>query len=197
MDRIPSTIDSIHVAAEQQHVSDRPMQTDFMQPVFDATHVIEAIAVLLWRDQRYLDYNDTVAMFWPEFAADSNNPDAANVTIADVLRHQTTLYFLNTPLDPTQDIGHKHVGEHIAAEASARAARTQHARHYHMVTRGAILSELSRRFDPTDDGEDRRRCLSQFLKDDAGNALRAAIEYGWAKSDKRYIYIYIHAVPWC
>lgn len=65
--------------------------------VFSSTKVIESLVVAVLVDRNLLDYGDSVAKYWPEFA----NCVSPTVTIADLMRHQAGVSSLN-PL-PTRD----------------------------------------------------------------------------------------------
>ena len=104
-------------------------------------------------DQNLLDYNEKVSKYWPEFG--QNGKD--DITVADVLRHESGLAWLNCTLqkhDAHRSNIHKNVVGSILEKEQAHFPqfagpnKVPTKREYHSLTRGLILNEIVRRVDP-------------------------------------------------
>ena len=61
----------------------------YFQNIFSSGKSFEAIAVATLFDKGLLNYEDTIAKYWPEFAQNGKE----NVKICDVLRHESGLAY--------------------------------------------------------------------------------------------------------
>jgi len=104
--------------------------------VYSVSKGLAAIAMAKLVDDGRLDLDQTVAHYWPEFAAKGKE----NVTVRQLLSHQAGLPETDEPLTPEQFLD-----DHAAAEALAaqRPFWNPGAGHgYHGLTIGPLMSEL-------------------------------------------------------
>lgn len=151
-----------------------------LQNIFSSGKNLEAICIALLVDRGLLNYDDKVCKHWPEFGKYGKE----NITVADVLRHESGLPFFSDPehiSDPMKDrrltnqqiLDVVPMEEIIAssgvyrdadpdpyADPSDSADARNSLRHYHSTTRGWILSGLIRRVDT------KGRTLGQFMHDE-------------------------------
>ena len=99
-----------------------------------------------------LAYEENVTKYWPEFGQNGKE----NVTVADVLRHESGLAWLNHTFKKDdfhpENIKLNKIGSVIEKEPfhepmPAGPLKVQTPREYHSVTRGLILNEIVRRVD--------------------------------------------------
>ena len=130
----------------------RPFAADTLAPVFSTTKAIAAILIARLVDQGRLDYDQTVASVWPEFA----EAGKAAITVAEVMSHQDGLAGLPEPMDPGLWLDWDVIVGKLAAMAPLWPPGT--ASGYHPVTYGFTAGELFRRVDG--------RTMGQALRED-------------------------------
>ena len=64
------------------------------QCVFSSGKTVSSIIVAKLVEQNLLSYKDKIVQYWPNFA-NNENPEKAEITIADVLRHESGLSWIN------------------------------------------------------------------------------------------------------
>ncbi|WP_077078794.1 serine hydrolase domain-containing protein [Mycobacterium numidiamassiliense] len=104
--------------------------------VFSATKGVASTVIHRLADRGLLSYEDPVAEYWPEFAANGK----ADITVSDVLRHRAGLSHL-------RGVTRTELMDHLAMEARLAAAPVDHLRGvqaYHALTYGWLLSGLAR-----------------------------------------------------
>jgi CubicO group peptidase (beta-lactamase class C family) len=104
--------------------------------VFSATKGIASTVIHRLADRGLLSYDDPVAEYWPEFAANGK----ADITIRDVLRHRSGLSHL-------RGVTKAELMDHLVMEERLAAAPVDHLRGvqaYHALTYGWLLSGLAR-----------------------------------------------------
>jgi CubicO group peptidase (beta-lactamase class C family) len=104
--------------------------------VFSATKGVASTVIHRLADRGLLSYEDPVAAYWPEFAANGKE----DVTVSDVLRHRAGLSHL-------RGVGGTELMDHLGMEARLAAAPVDHLRGvqaYHALTYGWLLSGLAR-----------------------------------------------------
>ena len=101
-------------------------------------------------DKGLLDYDEKISLYWPEFSKYGK----ANITLADVLRHEGGLSRFGNHVHKNEDILREnikqnvigHVIENCELQFPNYSVETKRA--YHAATRGFILNEIVRRVDP-------------------------------------------------
>jgi CubicO group peptidase (beta-lactamase class C family) len=104
--------------------------------VFSATKGVASTVIHRLADRGLLSYDDPVAEYWPEFAANGK----ADITVHDVLRHRSGLSHL-------RGVTKTELMDHLLMEERLAAAPVDHLRGvqaYHALTYGWLLSGLAR-----------------------------------------------------
>jgi CubicO group peptidase (beta-lactamase class C family) len=113
-----------------------PWTADTGAMVFSATKGVAATVIHRLVDRDLLSYDEPVAEYWPDFAANGKD----EITVRDVLRHRAGLSHLK---GVTKD----QLLDHLLMEEKLAAAGVDHLRGwpaYHALTYGWILSGLAR-----------------------------------------------------
>ncbi len=104
--------------------------------VFSATKGLASTVIHRLADRGLLSYDEPVAEYWPEFAANGKE----DITVRDVLRHRSGLSHL-------RGVTKTQLMDHLLMEERLAAARVDHLRGvqaYHALTYGWLLSGLAR-----------------------------------------------------
>jgi CubicO group peptidase (beta-lactamase class C family) len=104
--------------------------------VFSATKGVASTVIHRLADRGLLLYDEPVAEYWPEFAANGK----ADITVSDVLRHRAGLSHL-------RGVTKAELMDHLLMEQRLAAAPVDHLRGvqaYHALTYGWLLSGLAR-----------------------------------------------------
>ena len=136
-----------------------PWETDTMVIVYSATKGLAAMALAVAHSRWWLDYEDRVASYWPEFAQCGKE----RITVRQLLAHQAGLYVLDEPVDRALVTDLDRLAVVLARQRPAWEPGTRQA--YHAITLGFYESELLRRIDP------RHRSLGQFFQDEIATPL--------------------------
>ncbi|MFL5297745.1 MAG: serine hydrolase domain-containing protein [Phenylobacterium sp.] len=128
-----------------------------LTPVFSTTKAIAALLVARLGDQGKLDYAQTVASAWPEFAAAGK----ASITIEQLLSHQAGLSGLPERMDPADWFDWDLICARLAAMAPLWPPGT--ASGYHPITFGYLAGEVFRRVEG--------RTMGQALRQDIAEPL--------------------------
>lgn len=136
-----------------------PWEADTKVIVYSATKGLAAMTLAVAHSRRWLDYDERVATYWPEFAQGGK----ADVTVRQLLAHQAGLYALDQPLDRALVADLDRLAVVLARQVPAWEPGTRQA--YHGITLGFYEGELLRRLDP------RHRSLGQFFQDEIAAAL--------------------------
>ena len=136
-----------------------PWEENTMALVYSATKGLAAMSLAVAHSRGWLDYDELVCTYWPEFA--QNGKD--EITVRQLLAHQAALFALDEPLDRTLVGDLDRLAEVLARQKPAWKPGTRQA--YHAVTIGFYEGELLRRVDA------RRRSLGQFFQDEIATPL--------------------------
>lgn len=131
-----------------------PWQEDTLVPVFSTTKAVAALVIAWLYENQRLDYRQTVASLWPEFA--QNGKD--KITISQALSHQAGLSGLVDPIQPEDWYDPQFICKRLASQAPIWPPGT--ASGYHPLTFGFLAGEIARRADKT------HRTLGQILRQD-------------------------------
>lgn len=112
-----------------------------LTPIFSCTKALMALMMARLVDQGRLDYEQTVASVWPEFA----QAGKAAVTIGQLLSHQSGLSGVPEKMDPDEWFDWDGVCARLAAQAPLWPPGT--ASGYHPLTIGYLAGEVFRRVD--------------------------------------------------
>ena len=115
--------------------------------MFSSSNCALSLVVAVLVDRGLLDYDERITAYWPEFEENGKG----DVTLADVLRHESKLPFLDKCMEQSDflrsNLKANAVGRYIEALAPHWSSNVDW-RYYHSVTRGLILNEVVRRVDP-------------------------------------------------
>jgi len=136
-----------------------PWDRDTMVIVYSATKGLAAMALAVAHSREWLDYNERVSSYWPEFAQHGKE----RITVRQLLAHQAGLFALDVPLDRGLVGDPDRLAVVLARQTPAWEPGTRLA--YHAITLGFYESELLRRIDP------RHRTVGQFFQDEIASPL--------------------------
>jgi CubicO group peptidase (beta-lactamase class C family) len=140
-------------------VTGEPWERDTMVIVYSATKGLAAMTLAIAHSRGWLDYEERVSTYWPEFAQQGKD----RMTIRQLLAHQAGLYALDQPLDRGLVADLDRLAIVLARQKPAWEPGTRQA--YHGITLGFYESELLRRIDP------QHRSLGQFFQDEIASPL--------------------------
>jgi CubicO group peptidase (beta-lactamase class C family) len=136
-----------------------PWEENTMALVYSATKGLAAMTLAVAHSRGWLDYDELVCTYWPEFAQNGK----AKITVRQLLAHQAALFALDEPLDRSLLSDLDHLADVLARQKPAWEPGTRQA--YHAITLGFYEGELLRRIDP------RHRSLGQFFQDEIATPL--------------------------
>jgi CubicO group peptidase (beta-lactamase class C family) len=136
-----------------------PWEQDTMVVVHSATKGLAAMTLALAHSRGWLDYDERVARYWPEFAQQGKE----TITVRQLLAHQAGLFAFDEPVDRRVVADLDRLAVVLARQKPAWEPGTRQA--YHALTLGFYEGELLRRVDP------RHRTLGQFFQDEIASWL--------------------------
>src|SRR5262245_29293308 len=131
-----------------------PWEEKTMVVVHSATKGLAAMTLAVAHSRGWLDYEERVAAYWPEFA----QPGKDEITVRQLLAHQAGLFAIDEPVDRSVVADLDRLAIVLARQKPAWEPGTRQA--YHALSLGFYQGELLRRIDP------RRRTLGQFFHDE-------------------------------
>jgi CubicO group peptidase (beta-lactamase class C family) len=140
-------------------LSGEPWQEGTMVIVYSATKGLAAMTLAIAHSRGWLDYDERVCSYWPEFAQQGKE----RITVRQLLAHQAGLYALDEPVDRRLVSDPDRLATVLARQKPAWEPGTRQA--YHAITLGFYESELLRRIDP------RHRTLGHFFQDEIASPL--------------------------
>jgi len=118
-----------------------PFGENTLVPVFSTTKIVSALMIARLVEAGRLDYGQTVASVWPEFA----DAGKAAVTVEQAISHQDGLPGFPDPMDPGLWTDWDAICARLAAMTPMWPPGT--ASGYHPVTVGYVVGEIFRRVD--------------------------------------------------
>jgi len=137
-----------------------PWEKDTMVIVHSATKGLAAMALAIVHSRGWLDYEEPVCAYWPEFAQQGKE----RITIRQLLAHQAGLFAFDEPVDRSVVADLDRLAVVLARQKPAWEPGTRQA--YHALTLGFYEGELLRRVDP------QHRSLGRFFQDEIASPLR-------------------------
>jgi CubicO group peptidase (beta-lactamase class C family) len=119
----------------------RPFDETTLAPIFSTTKAIAALLIARLADAGRLDYAQTVASVWPEFA----QAGKAAITVEQVMSHQAGLSGFPDRMEPALWFDWDAICAKLAAMAPIWPPGT--ASGYHPITFGYLAGEIFRRID--------------------------------------------------
>jgi CubicO group peptidase (beta-lactamase class C family) len=139
--------------------SGAPWERDTMVVVHSTTKGLAAMTLALAHSRGWLDYDERVCAYWPEFAQHGKD----GITVRQLLAHQAGLFALDVPVDRALVEDPDRLAEVLARQRPAWEPGTRQG--YHAITLGFYEGELLRRIDP------RHRSLGRFFQDEIATPL--------------------------
>jgi len=136
-----------------------PWEQNTMVIVYSATKGLAAMTLALAHSRGWLDYEERVCTYWPEFAQQGKE----QITVRQLLAHQAGLYALDEPIDRALVADLDRLAIVLARQKPKWEPGTRQA--YHAITLGFYENELLRRIDP------KHRSLGQFFQDEIATPL--------------------------
>lgn len=139
--------------------SGEPWEPDTMVIVWSATKGLAAMTVALAHSRGWLDYEERVSAYWPEFAQQGKE----RITVRQLLAHQAGLFAFDEPVDRGVVADLDRLAVVLARQKPAWEPGTRQA--YHALTLGFHEGELLRRVDP------QHRTLGRIFQDEIASPL--------------------------
>jgi CubicO group peptidase (beta-lactamase class C family) len=136
-----------------------PWEADTMVLVHSSTKGLAAMTLALAHSRGWLDYDEPVCGYWPEFAQHGKE----HITVRQLLAHQAGLFALDVPIDRALVADLDRLATVLARQTPAWEPGTRQG--YHAITLGFYESQLLRRVDP------RHRSLGTFFQEDIATPL--------------------------
>ena len=136
-----------------------PWEEDTMVLVYSTTKGLAAMTLALAHSRGWLDYDERIATYWPEFAQNGK----ATITVRQLLAHQAGLFALDEKLNRSLVADLDRLAVILARQKPAWKPGTRQA--YHAITLGYYENELLRRVDPG------HRSLGQFFQEEIATPL--------------------------
>jgi len=136
-----------------------PWEEDTMALVYSATKGLAAMTLAIAHSRGWLDYDELICKYWPEFAQNGKE----KITVRQLLAHQAGLFAFDEPIDKSVVADLDRLAAVLARQKPAWEPGTRQA--YHAVTIGFYEGELLRRIDP------QHRSLGRFFQDEIAAPL--------------------------
>jgi CubicO group peptidase (beta-lactamase class C family) len=136
-----------------------PWQERTMVIVYSATKGMSAMTLALAHSRGWIDYEERVCVYWPEFAQRGKE----RITVRQLLAHQAGLFAFDEPVDRGVVADLDRLAQVLARQTPAWPAGARQA--YHALTLGFYEGELLRRVDP------QHRSLGQFFQEEIAQPL--------------------------
>ena len=136
-----------------------PWEESTMVVVHSATKGLAAMTLAIAHSRGWLDYEERVAAYWPEFAQQGKE----RITVRQLLAHQAGLFAIDEPVDRSIVADLDRLAVVLARQKPAWEPGTRQA--YHALSLGFYEGELLRRVDP------HHRSLGQFFQDEIASPL--------------------------
>ncbi len=137
-----------------------PWEEGTMVLVYSTTKGLAAMTLAVAHSRGWLDYEERVCKYWPEFAQQGKG----RITVRQLLAHQAALFAFDEPVDKSVVADLDRLAIVLARQKPAWEPGTRQA--YHAISLGFYESELLRRVDP------QHRSLGQFFQDEIATPLR-------------------------
>lgn len=138
-----------------------PWERDTKALVYSATKGLAAMTLAVAHSRGWLNYDERVCKYWPEFAQKGKE----SITVRQLLAHQAGLFALDVRLQKSLVADLDGLAAVLARQKPAWQPGTHQA--YHAITLGFFEGELLRRIDP------KHRSLGQFFHEEIATPLSA------------------------
>jgi CubicO group peptidase (beta-lactamase class C family) len=137
-----------------------PWEEDTMVIVHSTTKGLAAMTLALAHSRGWLDYEERVCTYWPEFSQRGKE----TITLRQLLAHQAGLFAFDEPVNREVVADLDRLAIVLARQTPAAKPGTRQA--YHAISLGFYQGELLRRVDP------QHRTLGRFFQDEIATPLR-------------------------
>jgi len=158
----------------------KPWEQDTLVTVFSSTKGVSGLAIAVAHARGLIDYDQPVATYWPEFAANGKE----KVTVRQLLSHQAGLAAIDRPLSVTDLADLDIVASALADQKPGWEPGHRHG--YHAISLGWYEGELIRRVDPA------KRSLGRFFAQEIAAPLGIEFYIGVPDSLDQDRIAYIH-----
>ena len=136
-----------------------PWEEDSMVLVWSATKGLAAMTMAVAHSRGWLDYDERVCTYWPEFAQQGKE----RITVRQLLAHQAALFAFDEPVDRDVVADPDRLAQVMARQRPAWEPGERQA--YHAISLGFYEGELIRRIDPA------HRTLGQIFDEEIAKPL--------------------------
>ena len=160
----------------RDRASGAPWRADTMVVVHSATKGLSAMVLALAHSRGWLDYDERVCAYWPEFAQSGKE----RITVRQLLAHQAGLFAFDEKVDRYVVADLDRLAEIMARQRPAWEPGERQA--YHAISLGFYESELVRRIDP------QHRSLGRLFDEEIAKPLGLEFYIGVPESipDERF-----------
>ena len=135
-------------------------EEDTMVAVYSTTKGLAAMTLAMAHSRGWLDYDERVSTYWPEFAQNGKE----SITVRQLLAHQAGLFAFDEPVDRDVVADLDRLAVILARQKPKWDPGTRQA--YHAISLGFYESELLRRIEP------QHRSLGRFFHEEIALPLR-------------------------
>ncbi len=160
------------VASEIARAASRGARTRWSL-VHSTTKGLSAMVLALAHSRGWLDYDERVCTYWPEFAQAGKE----RITVRQLLAHQAGLFAFDEKVDRDVVADLDRLAEVMARQRPAWEPGERQA--YHAISLGFYEGELVRRIDP------RHRSLGRFFDEEIATAPRSRLLHRRSGVDPR------------
>ncbi len=146
--------------------SGEPWRDDTLVLVYSTSKGLAAMTLALAHSRGWLDYDERVASYWPEFGQAGKE----EVTVRQLLGHEAGLPVVDEPLDASLLKDFDRLATAVAGQRPLWKPGTRHG--YHGVSLGWYEGELIRRVDP------QGRTLGRFFAEEVAAPLGLEVYIG-------------------
>jgi CubicO group peptidase (beta-lactamase class C family) len=143
----------------RNRVTGEPWERATMVVIHSASKGLAAMTLAVAHSRGWLDYEERVASYWPEFAQHGKQ----DITVRQLLAHQAGLFAFDEPVDRSVVADPDRLAAVMARQRPAWEPGTRQG--YHGLTLGFYEGELMRRVDPG------HRSLGRFFQDEIATPL--------------------------
>ena len=136
-----------------------PWEKDTMVVVYSTTKGLSAMTLAIANSRGWLNYDERVCTYWPEFAQNGKQ----EITVRQLLAHQAGLFAFDEHVDKDTVADLDRLAVILARQRPRWAPGSRQA--YHAITLGFYENELLRRIDP------QHRSLGKFFQDEIASSL--------------------------
>jgi CubicO group peptidase (beta-lactamase class C family) len=143
----------------RDRASGTPWRADTMVVIHSATKGLAAMVMALAHSRGWLDYDERICTYWPEFAQAGKE----EITVRQLLSHQAGLFAFDEPVDKAVIADLDRLAGIMARQRPVWPPGERQA--YHAISLGFYEGELLRRIDPA------HRSLGRFFAEELAAPL--------------------------